>query len=105
MVETLVMLKQDKPILFKITMLILALPIAGLLVISIISPAIRSWLVSSAKRLMDKTQKRDSEIKKEIDDTQKEIDKLDAQLYNVNQKLETIANDDDANWHKGVKKK
>jgi len=105
MIDALSTLKQNKPFLFKITMIILAIPIAVLLVISIISPAIRSWLVSSANRLMAKTQKKDNEIKKEIDNVQKEIENIDGQLHNVDQKLGEISNNEDANWHKEIKKK
>ena len=104
MVERLVVLKQDKPLLFKVVMIILAIPIVGLLVVAIVNPAIRSWLVSSAKKLMDKTQKKDDEIKNEIDNAQKKIDKIDVKLENVDQKLEAIANNDDADWHKKAKK-
>lgn len=104
MVDKLVVLKEQKPVLFKIAMILLAIPIVGIAIVSIVSPAIRSWLVSSAKRLMDKTQKKDEKLKIQIDDAQKEIDKIDEKLETVNQKLEAIANDDDANWHKKVKK-
>ena len=85
-------------------MVILAIPIVSLLVVSIINPAIRSWLISSAKKLMNKTQKKDIELKNEIDNAQKEIDKIDQKLESVDQKLEAISDDDDANWHKKVKK-
>lgn len=104
MVEKLVVLKEDRPLMFKILMILLAIPIVGIILVSIVSPAIRSWLVSSAKKLMDKTQKKDEKLKNQIDDAQKEIDKIDEKLETVDQKLEAINDDDDANWHKKVKK-
>lgn len=104
MIDKMIVLKQDKPVFFKLILILLILPLLGLAIVAVVNPAIRSWLVSSAKRLMDKTQKKDEELKNQIEDAQKEIDKLEEKKEDVDQKLETIKNDDDADWHKKVKK-
>ncbi len=104
MTDRLVVLKQDKPLLFKIVMIIIALPVLALLILSIVNPALRAWLVSSAKKLMEDSQKKDSKLKDEIDQAQKEIDTIDNKLDTIDGKLEAIKDDDDANWHKKEKK-
>jgi peptidoglycan hydrolase CwlO-like protein len=104
MVDQLLILKEEKPFIYKMIMALLVIPIILIAIVALVNPAIRSWLVSSARKLMDKTQKKDEELKASIDDAQKEIDKIDQKLETINQQLEQIKNEDDADWHKKVKR-
>jgi len=104
MVNHLLVLKEEKPLIYKIVMILLAIPILGIAVISIVNPALRSWLVSSARKLMEKTQKKDQDLKNQIDEAQKEIEKIDQKIKEVDSKLENINNVVDIDWHKKVKK-
>jgi peptidoglycan hydrolase CwlO-like protein len=104
MIDRLLVLKEEKPLIYKLVMVLLAIPILGIAIVSIVNPALRSWLVSSARKLMEKTQKKDQELKNQIDEAQKEIEKIDKKIEEVDHKLENIDNIVDIDWHKKVKK-
>jgi peptidoglycan hydrolase CwlO-like protein len=104
MIDRLLVLKEEKPLIYKLVMVLLAIPILGIAIVSIVNPALRSWLVSSARKLMEKTQKKDQELKNQIGEAQKEIEKIDKKIEEVDHKLENIDNIVDIDWHKKVKK-
>lgn len=104
MTEKLIALKESKPWLFNLIMVLLALPILGILIVSVFNPILRSWIVLRAKALMDSSKEKDKKLEKDIQDSEKEIAKIDAKIENVNEKLEVIKNENDTDWHKKIKK-
>lgn len=98
-------LKNKSSFLFYLVLIVLALPIIGALVVSIISPMVRSWLASSASRLIGKTKEKDESIKKEIGQLQDKIDSFDKEIAQVDEKLKAIDSSVDENWHKNMKSK
>jgi peptidoglycan hydrolase CwlO-like protein len=104
MINRLLILKEEKPLIYKIVMILIAIPILGIAIISLVNPALRSWLVSSARKLMEKTQKKDQDLKSQIDEAQKEIEKIDQKIEKIDRELQNIDNVVDINWHKKVKK-
>lgn len=106
MVEWLSRFKNGNKIVFYLVMLAISAPLLGVVFLSIISPAIRSWLVSSAGKLMKDSQKKDEVLKQDIVklDTQvKESEKRDESLKEQLAKNDSEEVSED--WHKTWKKK
>lgn len=98
--EKIIKLKQDKPILFWILALVMIVPLLAIVVFSIISPALRSYLASSAQKLMNESKQKDDSLKTGIAEDQKKIDSVDSKIDDIDKKLSEVNSNEDLDWHK-----
>jgi len=103
MVEKIVAIKEKSSLLYYLILAFLIIPIIGLVVVSIVSPALRAWLVGSAQKLMNSSKAKDEKLKSELKDLQNQVDVLDKKEDDVNKKLDDVKKDDDADWHKKMR--
>ncbi len=105
MIDKLIEIKQKSNVLYYLVLALIAIPVLGLIFVSIISPAIRAYLVNSAQKLMKSSREKDEVLKKDIDQTQKQIDKTENELAAIDAKIEEAQKSNDLNWHKNMGKK
>lgn len=81
-------------------LVLLAIPIVGLIFLSIFSPALRSWLSKSAQDLIDKSKKKNEDLNKDIEKIKNDVAKIDLKDQDLKNKINEVETDSDSDWHK-----
>lgn len=88
----------------KLKVILVALPIVALLLAAVFLKAYREYLVYTAKKLLDSSVKKDSELTQQADKANSEAEEHKAKADQLAQESKKVDSDDDADWNKkGVK--
>jgi hypothetical protein len=80
--------------------LLVAIPVAILLLASLVMKGWRSYLISSAKKLLEKAVAKDKQLSVEAEKTDQEANDHKAKADELGKKADAI--EDDADWNKKV---
>jgi predicted Holliday junction resolvase-like endonuclease len=80
--------------------ILVAVPLVLLLLAALFLKGYRSWLLSSAVKLLGKAEKKDAELKAEADEANKKAEEHKMKAEEIEKKVEEVKKDDDADWHK-----
>ena len=86
----------------KVKFLLVAIPVVVMLLAAIFLKAWRSYLVASAKKLLEKTLSKDKQLSAESDKANQEANDHKAKADELGKKADEVKNDDDADWNKKV---
>lgn len=86
----------------KVKFLLVVIPVALLLLSAVFIKAWRSYLLASAKKLLEKTFEKDKQLSAEADKANQEAEEHKAKADELGKKVDEVDKEDDADWNKKV---
>lgn len=86
----------------KIKTLAIAIPLATLLILSLVFKAQKVWLLDSARKLLEKSMAKDRILSQEIEKISAESDAHRKRAEELKKQAEDTKTEDDADWNKKI---